>query len=101
LRKKHNVPIWVGEFGSVYNGVATEIPDRLRALDDQLDVFEEAGAHWTTWTYKDVGVMGWVALDPECEYLQRIARIERAKLILDTDFWMQWLPAPTIRGMVQ
>lgn len=27
-------------------------------MDDQISMFEEFGAHWTTWTYKDVGVMG-------------------------------------------
>ena len=59
------MPHWVGEFGAVYNGPAREIPDRLRALDDQIDVMEEFGAHWTIWTYKDVGVMGLVTLDPE------------------------------------
>ena len=88
--RQHGVPLWVGEFGSVYNGPAGEIPDRLRALDDQLGVFNETGAHWTTWTYKDAGVMGWVHLDPECEYLQRLQHVQRAKRELDTDFWLTW-----------
>ena len=35
----HNVPLWVGEFGSAYNGPAQENEDRLQALDDQIDVF--------------------------------------------------------------
>ncbi|HWG84282.1 MAG TPA: cellulase family glycosylhydrolase, partial [Deinococcales bacterium] len=50
---QHRVPLWAGEFGSVYNGPAAEVPDRLRALDDQIAVFEETGTHWTTWTLKD------------------------------------------------
>jgi aryl-phospho-beta-D-glucosidase BglC (GH1 family) len=91
--RRHNVPLWVGEFGSVYNGPAEEIPDRLRALDDQIDTYEQGGAHWTTWTYKDVGVMGWVVLDPECEYLQLVKPVLEAKKELRTDFWMGWLPA--------
>jgi aryl-phospho-beta-D-glucosidase BglC (GH1 family) len=90
--QQHHVPLWVGEFGSVYNGPAGERPDRLRALGDQIAVFEEFGAHWTTWTYKDVGVMGWTMLDPESEYMQRIAPLLEAKATLWTDFWMQWLP---------
>ena len=61
----HQVPLWVGEFGSVYNGPAQENEDRLQALDDQLSVFGKYQAHWTTWTYKDVGVMGWLTLPPE------------------------------------
>lgn len=91
--REHNVPLWVGEFGSVYNGPAEEVPDRLRALDDQIDVFEESGAHWTTWTYKDVGVMGWVTADPESEYVQRIAPSLQAKRELRCDQWQGWLPA--------
>jgi hypothetical protein len=61
-------------------------------MADQLHVFDAAGAHWTTWTYKDVGVMGIVELDPECEYLARIAHILKAKRELASDFWMRWLP---------
>jgi hypothetical protein len=91
--QEHKVPLWVGEFGSVYNGPAEEIPDRIRALDDQIDVFEEFGAHWTTWTYKDVGVMGWVELAPESEYMQLVAPTLEAKRLLAVDFWMGWLPA--------
>jgi len=90
--RRHSVPLWVGEFGSVYNGPSEEVPDRLRALDDEISVFEETGVHWTTWTYKDVGVMGWVTLDPECEYLERIKEVLSAKRLLRCDHWQEWLP---------
>ncbi len=99
--QKHNVPLWVGEFGSVYNGPAAEMPDRLRAIDDQIDVFEEHGVHWTTWTYKDVGVMGWVTLSPESEYMQIIAPILEIKRLLDSDFWMGWLPPTPANEMIR
>ncbi|MBN1699198.1 MAG: glycoside hydrolase family 5 protein [Spirochaetales bacterium] len=89
---QHNVPLWVGEFGSVYNGKEEEIPDRLRAMEDQIGVFEEYGAHWTAWTYKDVGTMGLLTLDPESSYMRRIESILRAKRELTTDFWMRWIP---------
>ncbi len=89
---QNDVPLWVGEFGSVYNGASQEVPDRLRAMDDQLSVFEELGAQWTTWTYKDVGVMGWVVTDPESDYMQRIAPILHAKRQLQCDAWIRWLP---------
>ena len=98
--QRHHVPLWVGEFGAVYNGPAQEIPDRLRAVDDQMDVFETHSAHWTTWTYKDVGVMGWVTLHPDSEYIQIVAPILEAKRELDSDFWMRWLPATWARQMV-
>jgi len=98
--RKHSVPLWVGEFGAVYNGPSEEIGDRLRALDDQLTVFEEFGAHWTTWTYKDVGVMGWVTLNPDSDYMQLIAHELEAKRLLDTDPWMGWMPDTPARHMI-
>jgi aryl-phospho-beta-D-glucosidase BglC (GH1 family) len=92
--RQHNVPLWVGEFGAAYNGPAEEIPDRLRAMDDQLDVFNQTGAHWTTWTYKDIHVMGLMQLDPESAYVRAIRPVLDAKTALATDFWMGWI-APT------
>lgn len=91
--RRHGVPLWVGEFGSVYNGPGDDTRARLRAVDDQIGVFEEFGAHWTTWTYKDVGVMGLVTLDPDSPYARLVAPSLRAKAALDTDFWMGWLPS--------
>jgi endoglucanase len=82
---KYNVPLWVGEFGSQYNGPTEEIDSRLKSMDDQLDVFNEFGAHWTTWTYKDVGVMGWAMLDPESEYMKLIAPVQKMKGLLGAE----------------
>ncbi len=90
--RTHRVPLWAGELGSVYNGPEDERPDRLRALDDELDVLNELGIHWTTWTYKDVGAMGWVHVDPESPYRQRTAAVRVAKRQLATEYWMYWLP---------
>jgi endoglucanase len=90
--QQHNVPLWVGEFGAAYNGPTEEIPDRLKSMEDQLAVFNEAAAHWTTWTYKDIHVMGWVQLKAESPYLQAIQPIMKAKQSLSTDFWMGWIP---------
>ena len=95
--RQHNVPLWVGEFGAAYNGPAAENPDRLRALDDQIAVFEEGGASWTTWTYKDVDVMGWVQLAPDAEYLRVVAPVLEAKRQIQTDFWMKWLPVTPLK----
>jgi len=98
--REHQVPLWVGEFGSVFNGAPDEVPDRLRALDDQLGVFNANGAHWTAWTYKDVETMGWVMLRSDSEYVQRVGHVLRAKRALGTDSWAGWLPASEItRGV--
>ena len=99
--EKYHVPLWVGEFGAVYNGPSGEIADRLRALDDQITAFENHGAHWTTWTYKDVGVMGWVQLDPESDYMQIVRRELEAKRLLDTDQWMSWLPDTAAKDIIR
>ena len=97
----NHVPLWVGEFGSVYNGPAMEKEDRLRALDDQLGVFGQHEAHWTTWTYKDVGVMGWTILSPESEYMRTIRPALQAKYDLYSDFWMKWLPLTPVAQDVE
>ena len=70
--QQNNVPLWVGEFGSVFNGPSDESGDRLRALDDQIGIFESHETHWTTWNYKDVGVMGMLTLSPSSPYMERI-----------------------------
>ena len=95
--RQHNVPLWVGEFGSVFNGPSDENPDRLGALDDQIGVFERNEAHWTTWNYKDVGVMGMLTLDPTSPYMERIKDLLRKKRALGTDDWMRWLPPTPLK----
>jgi endoglucanase len=95
--QQNDVPLWVGEFGSVYNGPSDENPDRLRALDDQIGIFERNGAHWTTWNFKDVGVMGMLTLDPTSPYMERISDLLRKKKALGTDDWMKWLPPTPVK----
>ncbi len=98
--KKYNVPLWVSEFGAVYNGPSNEIPDRLRALDDQLAIYNQQGVHWTIWTYKDIHVMGWVQLAPDSPYVKAIRHILDAKRDLSTDFWMSWIPPTSAKAKV-
>jgi endoglucanase len=95
--QQHNVPLWVGEFGSVFNGPPDENADRLRALDDQIGIIERNDAHWTTWNYKDIGVMGMLTLDPASPYMNRISGLLKKKAALGTDDWMSWLPPTPIK----
>jgi aryl-phospho-beta-D-glucosidase BglC (GH1 family) len=95
--QQQGVPLWVGEFGSVYNGPANENADRLRAMDDQIGIFERHEAHWTTWNYKDVGVMGMLTLDPASPYMERISDLVRKKVALGSDDWMSWLPSTPVK----
>jgi hypothetical protein len=94
---KHEVPLWVGEFGAVYNGPSEEVSDRLRAMDDQIGIFEGHNAHWTTWNYKDIGVMGLLTLDPASEYMQRVGGLVKKKELLGTDDWMSWMPRTPVK----
>lgn len=70
--QQHNVPLWVGEFGAYFNHNDHPITGRLAAMDDLLSILNAHDVHWTTWTFKDVGVMSWVRLDPDSPYMQRI-----------------------------
>ena len=88
--KKHGVPLWVGEFGAQYNTGADDMPYRIAAMDDQLAVYNEWGAHWTTWTYKDMGVMGWVTLDPDSDYAKIVAPVQRKKTELGAENFVNW-----------
>ncbi|HEX6506539.1 MAG TPA: glycoside hydrolase family 5 protein [Chloroflexota bacterium] len=99
--REYGVPLWVGEFGAIYNGPRREIPDRLRALDDQIAAFEECDIHWTIWTYKDVGVMGVVTLDPHSPYMEIVKPILETKLKLASDAWMSWLPSREVHRRVR
>ena len=71
-------------------------------MDDQLTVYTENRVHWTTWTYKDVHVMGWVQLTPDSPYMQTIRSIFQAKLDLSVDFWMKWIePSPVEKKSIK
>jgi len=99
--QKHQVPLWVGEFGPVFLGDPRSMDHRYRSLDDQIDVFENHGAHWTTWTYKDIGVMSWVYLNPESEYMQMLKGFLKNKEELGTDFWFTGLPVTPAKQLMR
>jgi aryl-phospho-beta-D-glucosidase BglC (GH1 family) len=76
---KQGKPILVGEFGVWYAGYPEAIHYRAAALNDQLNVFDSAGVHWTIWTWKDIASMGSYNLDPMSEYVRTIQPILNAK----------------------
>jgi hypothetical protein len=93
--RKHNVPLFIGEFGSQYHGDASDVPYRLRAMKDHLDACCEAGAHWTTWTYKDAGIMGIATLDPASEYCNILEPVQAKKRELGAEnFVAQYWRSP-------
>jgi aryl-phospho-beta-D-glucosidase BglC (GH1 family) len=54
--REHHLPMMVGEFGALHWQAGAEAKDRIRAVADQIDVYEAAGAHWAVWNYKDIGI---------------------------------------------
>jgi hypothetical protein len=98
--KRHRVPLWVGEFGGAFDGPKDEVKYRLKAVEDEIAVFEKYRAHWTIWTYKDVGMMGTVVVDPASKYLRAIAPLMKAKRATSTDSWASNAPMTEIKSMV-
>lgn len=80
-------PIWVGEFGPVYTGDEHKDAQRLRLLEDQLEIYERHDASWALWTYKDIGLQGVVTADPASAYMTRIAPFLEKKRRLGVDSW--------------
>jgi aryl-phospho-beta-D-glucosidase BglC (GH1 family) len=85
--RRTGTPIWVGEFGPVYSGDPARDEHRYRVLADQLEIYDEHGAGWSLWTYKDIGLQGVVHAAPDSAYLQRIAPVLEKKARLGVDVW--------------
>lgn len=85
--RESGTPIWVGEFGPVYTGDPEKDAQRLRLLEDQLEIFGRHDASWALWTYKDIGLQGVVTTDPASEYMTRIAPFLEKKRRLGVDSW--------------
>jgi len=82
--RETGTPIWIGEFGPVYPG---EDEWRYRLLRDQLEMYQEHGASWALWTYKDIGLQGLAYTRPDSPYLDHIRPILAAKAQLGVDAW--------------
>jgi endoglucanase len=85
--RERDLPVWVGEFGPVYGAGPERDAQRRRLLADQLETYEEAGAGWSLWTYKDIGVQGLVTVSPESPWLQRTEPVRAKKLAVAADHW--------------
>jgi len=84
---KHQVPIWVGEFGPVYRGESLSDAMCYCLLMDQLDIYTHYGASWSIWTYKDIGLQGVVYVAPDSLWMQRIRPFAEKKARLGVDAW--------------
>ncbi len=83
--RRHNAPIWVGEFGVTYEGELALDASRLALLRDQLAIYNAAGASWTFWTYKDIGVRAPVFAAPDSLWMQLLRPVLDKKWRLAVD----------------
>ena len=77
-------PMLLGEFG--YNGHATTDAG-YRVVDDLLSLIDEKQMHWTHWSYKDVGRMGFMKVAASTPWQQfRSSVTKQRKNELDAPF---------------
>lgn len=86
--RQHAVPHWFGEFGCIFSDDRREV-SRLRVMADLIDIAEEQGDHWTIWTFKDIGNMGMVCVDPGSDWMERTRPVREAKTALRCDNWIE------------
>jgi hypothetical protein len=80
-------PIWIGELGPVFTGDPARDDQRYRLLQDQLDIYQQYGAGWSIWAYKDVGGQGLVSAAPDSPWRERIRDVMAKKARLGVDSW--------------
>jgi endoglucanase len=85
--RKYNIPIWVGEFGPVYRGEPQADAMRYQLLRDQLEIYNRYHAHWSLWTYKDIGLQGIVYTSPDSPWITRLKPFLEKKARLGVDEW--------------
>ena len=85
--RRTGTPIWIGEFGPVYTGDTSRDVQRYQLLRDQLEIYQEHGASWSLWTYKDIGLQGLVQVAPDSPYVERIRPVVEKKARLGVDAW--------------
>jgi len=85
--RRTGTPIWVGEFGPVYSGNPERDEHRHRVLRDQLGLYDEHGAGWSLWTYKDIGLQGVRYAAADSPYLQLVEPVLEKKARLGVDVW--------------
>lgn len=85
--RKTGTPLMVGEFAPIYTGDPQTDTDRRQILADQLDIYRDYGASWTSWMYKDLGRQGLVQVRSDSAYLQRFGDFVAKKNRLSADRW--------------
>ena len=85
--RERDLPVWVGEFGPVYGAGPQRDAERRRLLTEQIGIYEAAGAGWSVWTYKDIGVQGLTVVHPAAPWLRRTETVRAKKRAVAADHW--------------
>lgn len=99
--KKHNVPVWNGEFGPVYASDFRGDSDpesinkvRYQVLKDQLQVYKKGNPSgdgspisWSIWLYKDIGLQGLTYVSTDSKWYQVFGDWLKKKKDLGLDSW--------------
>ncbi|KAF5232583.1 hypothetical protein FAUST_8615 [Fusarium austroamericanum] len=91
--KKHNVPIWNGEFGPIYERKEynpdweVQNEERYNMLDRQMAIYTSESIAWSIWSYKDVNVMGMTYVSPDSPWLKLLGPMIKKKRDLAVDSW--------------
>jgi endoglucanase len=81
------LPIWIGEFGPLYNGTPQQAEERYQLLHDQLDIYRDYSASWALWLYKDIGLQGVVFAAADSPYMSLLTDFLAKKKRLGADSW--------------
>ncbi|AAW44253.2 expressed protein [Cryptococcus deneoformans JEC21] len=92
--RKHGSPVWVGEFGPVYQTSKDGYPDwkhindtRFDVLQLQLDIYAKARASWSIWLYKDIGFQGMIYAGEDTAYVKLLKEFLHKKKVVAADKW--------------
>ena len=85
--RERGLPIWIGEFGPLYNGTPEQAHERCQLLRDQLAIYRDYQASWALWTYKDIGLQGVVYAAADSPYITLIKDFIVKKERLGADSW--------------
>jgi endoglucanase len=84
---RHNVPIWVGEFGPVYTGIPEKDEMRYQVVKDQLAYYDKYKVSWCIWLYKDLGLQAVISQDENTPYMKLLGDFLKKKNYLGSDAW--------------
>jgi endoglucanase len=85
--RERGLPIWIGEFGPLYNGTPQQAEERYQLLHDQLDIYRDYQASWALWLYKDIGLQGVVFAAADSPYMVLLEGFLAKKPRLGADSW--------------